>query len=136
MFTRPRIGFILVRVVSSGLIRDRRIHSDSPGFTPAHISASGSFAFAWFHSGGPRCLRVQLVSRGLIMARLGFGEFIRASVGPLGRTYVPSGPFWFARVRSRAANRLWVHPGSRRFTHVHRVIVGFIRVRVGSLVRS
>ena len=91
------------------------------------------FAFAGFYSGGPRCVRVHSDSRGFTLARLGIVGFIRLCVCHSG---APSG--------------FWVHSGVRRFTPARlavvgvrvgylwraRGVVGFIRVRIGSLGRA
>ena len=79
--------------------------------------SSGSFAFAWFHSGGVGCLPVHSVARWFTPARLGV---VARSVG----------------FHSGAPSDLPVHPGSRWFTSARNGVAGFIQVPVASVKRA
>ena len=82
--------------------KGRRIHSGSRGITQAHLGvvgfihvrleslrlanvSSGSFGFAWVHSGAPSARWVHLGWLGSTSARLGVVGFIRVRVGSLRR---------------------------------------------------
>ena len=62
-------------------------------------------------------------------------RFIRFNVGSLGRAKGSCGAFGFAWVHSGTPRCLPVHSGSCVFTRSRLEVVGFIRVRVGSLLR-
>ena len=76
----------------------------------------GPFGFAWVHLGRPR-------------GRWGSCEFTRVRLGVDGFIRVPVGYILCARC-------LRIHSGSRVSTGVRLFVVGFIRVRNGSLGRA
>ena len=95
--------------------------------------SSGTFGFAWVHTGTHRGRRVQTGLRGLTPARLGVGGFKRVPVGSLRHAYGSSGSSGLAWLHSDAPRRRRVHSGSRVFI---RQRIGVIQVRVVSLGRD
>ena len=95
-----------------------------------------SFGFACVHSGAPRVLRIDSVSRGLTRAHLAVVGFIQVCVGSLGRAKGSSGSFGFAWVHLRAFSGRRVSSEWLGFTRARLEFVGVIGVRVGLLVRA
>ena len=97
---------------------------------------SGSFGFAWVHSGEPRGRLVHLRSRGFPLAHLDVVGFIRRSRGFTRAPKGIVGSFGFAWLHSGAWSSFcfsWVISISRCFCRARLGDVGFNRRRFPSL---
>ena len=97
------------------------------GFIRVRADSYGSLGFAYVHSGAV----------GIGVVRVGSLGHALGSSALFGFSWVHSGAPKDRRVHSVGSR--WgrcFHSGSRGFTPAHQVVVGFIRVRVGSLWRA
>ena len=128
--------------VGSGAPKCGLVHSGSHEFTRAGLEIVGIIRVHICVALERR--RVHSGSRVFIQAHLEIVVFIRVCVGSLWRTQWSSGSFGFAWVHSGAHRGIHssapkgrrVHWGSHGFSRAHLGVVGFIRVRVGSLRRA